>query len=164
MEKKFISYINKMKKIFNSAADVQGLAALIETTETGTMSNVQVNSINKESSVSPKAIKGKEVKLYDLEQNAESTKIDDTTFEALKFYRVTKQSGLKLLYARAGDKFYGGIRYDDSVDEEKVRLDVINMYMDGMLWDETSEIRFHESCGRKIEELDEINNSINLNL
>ena len=55
MEKKFISYINKMNKNFNSAADVQGLAATVESTETGTMSNVQVNSINKESSVSPKA-------------------------------------------------------------------------------------------------------------
>lgn len=31
-----------MKKIKNSAADVQGLAAKQETTETGTMSNVQV--------------------------------------------------------------------------------------------------------------------------
>ena len=38
-----------MKKVINSAADVQGLAATIESTETGTMSNVQVNNNSKES-------------------------------------------------------------------------------------------------------------------
>jgi hypothetical protein len=38
-----------MRKIANKTADVQGLAAINETTETGTMSNVQViNNSNEE--------------------------------------------------------------------------------------------------------------------
>ena len=101
-----------------------------------------------------KEIKGKEVKLSDLEQYVETTKIGDMTFFVLKFYRVTKHGGLKIMFARVGEKFYGGMRYDDSMDEENVRLSVANMYMDGVWWDATNDIRIHACYGRKMEELE----------
>ena len=99
-------------------------------------------------------IKGKEVELSDLEQYVETTEIGDVTFVVLKFYRVTKHSGLKIMFARVGDKFYGGMRYEDSSDEEQVRFRVASLYMDGEWWDATNDIRLHASCGRKIEELE----------
>lgn len=99
-------------------------------------------------------IKGKEVKLSDLEQYVVTTKIGDMTFVVLKFYRVTKHSGLKIMFARVGEKFYGGMRYDDSMDEENVRFSVANLYMDGKWWDATSDIKLHVNLGRKIEELE----------
>ena len=99
-------------------------------------------------------IKGKEVKLSDLVQYVETTKIGDMAFVVLKFYRVTKHSGLKIMFARVGEKFYGGMRYDDSTDEEKVRFSVANLYMDGKWWDATSSIKLHENMGRRIEELE----------
>lgn len=99
-------------------------------------------------------LKGKVVKLSDLEQYKETTEIGDMTFVVLKFYRVTKHSGLMIMFARVGDKFYGGMRYDDSCDEEQVRFSVANLYMDGKWWNATSSIRLHASYGRKIEELE----------
>ena len=101
-----------------------------------------------------KELKGKEVRLSDLEQYVETTKIGDMTFVVLKFYRVTKHSGLKIMFVRVGDNFYGGMRYDDSMDEEKVRFSVANKYMDGIWWDATSDLKLHENLGRKIEELE----------
>ena len=99
-------------------------------------------------------IKGQEVKLSDLEQQEETTKIGNLTFVVIKFYRVTKHSGMQIMYARVGEKFYGGMRYSESDDEDEVCSSIANLYMDGMLRDATDDIFVHTNLGRKLEELE----------
>jgi len=144
-----------MNKVLNTAVDVQGLAANQETTETGTMSNVQVNNNLKESTGrTPKVINGKVVNPFDCDKYVEKTQIGDMEFKVFKFFRVTKHSGLKIMYARVGEVFYGGMRYLDSTDEESLCSKIANLVMDGKLCDETNSIKLHVSLGRKVEMLD----------
>lgn len=100
-----------------------------------------------------KTINSKEVKLSDLKQYAETTEINGMSFTVFKFYRVTKHSGLKIMFARVGDKIYGGMRYENESEEDILGY-LANLYKDGYLQDESDQIRYHENLGRKIEELD----------
>ena len=69
------------------------------------------------------------------------------------FFRVTKNSGLLIMYAKEGDKLYGGVRYDKDMDETQVKFYVANLAYEGELKCNSDELAYHRTCGRKVDEL-----------
>lgn len=98
-------------------------------------------------------IKGKEVNIFKDESFVETTKVGDMTFFVFKFYRVIRGETLRIMFARVGDKFYGGMRYTDEMDEKKIEAQIANMVCDG-IFEPTSEIELHAKLGRKVELLE----------
>ena len=52
-----------------------------------------------------------------------------------------------------GDKFYGGMRYTDEMDEKKIEAQIANMVCD-RIFEPTNEIELHAKLGRKVELLE----------
>ena len=98
-------------------------------------------------------IKGKEVDIFNDDTLVETTNIGDMGFKVFKFYRVIRGETLRIMYARVGDIFYGGIRYTDEMDEMEIISEIANKVLDGIL-ESTNEIEHHARLGRKIELLD----------
>ena len=98
-------------------------------------------------------LKGKVVDIFNCETYNESINIGSMIFKVFKFFRVTKESGMLILFARVGDKFYGGMRYNESMNEECLCAELANMILDG-LFEPTKQIELHARLGRKVELLD----------
>lgn len=98
-------------------------------------------------------LKGKVVDIFNSETYNETINIGDMYFKVFKFFRVTKESGMLILFARVGEKFYGGMRYDESTNEESLCAGLANMIIDG-LFEPTNQIELHARLGRKVEMLD----------
>ena len=95
-------------------------------------------------------IQGNEVDIFNYN---ESATVDNADFKVFKFFRVTKASGWLILFTRVGNKFYGGVRYTEDMDEESVCANLANMVMDGY-FEPDNEIELHARLGRKVELLD----------
>ena len=99
-------------------------------------------------------IKGEEVDIFNDDAVVETTNIGDIVFKVFRFYRIIRKTH-KIMYARVGDNFYGGIRYTDEMDEEEIVSRIKNMVLDGIL-EPTDEIEFYAKFGFKVELLDRV--------
>lgn len=79
--------------------------------------------------------------------------IDDVLSYFITFTRVTKKSGLRILYGTYDGNDYGGLRYCKEDDEDLVKWHLANMIIDKELQPCNQGIDFHKSLGRKIEKL-----------
>lgn len=100
-------------------------------------------------------LNGKVVDIFNCETCDESINIGGKNFKVFKFFRVTKENGMLILFARLGETFYGGMRYDESMDEESLFRDMVKMILDGQ-FKPTDEIELHARLGRKVEMLDKM--------